>query len=291
LGRYVRTTGRWLSCPVRTRGWVDAYPWPGAGLRFRALIHGLRSAWMNLAAATPGRPQPFSAITVATVDSDPLARRALRAQLATEHDIELVGEAPYASKGVDLVKRHRPDLVLIAMTPGEPGCSEAIGEMFAASPRSRIIVLALDSDEDAQMRALRAGAAGWLLKSIDLEVLPRVLRRVQAGEAAVPRALGNRLLEETIGDGILDRNRLRPIRSSLSRREWEVIDLLVEGATTARIADQLQIRPATVRTHVKHILGKLRVHSREEAIRYVERVRQGSAEPRMSRTAQVSTTN
>jgi DNA-binding NarL/FixJ family response regulator len=246
---------------------------------------------MNVAAATPSRSQPPSAITVATVDGDPLARHALRVQLATEHDIQLVGEAPYASKGVELVKRHQPDLVLIAMTPRDPRCNEAIGEMFAVSPRSRIIVLALDSNEDAQMRALRAGAAGWLLKSIDLEVLPRVLRRVRAGEAAVPRALGNRLLEETIGDGILDRNRMRPVRSALTRREWEVVDLLVEGATTWGIAEQLDIRPATVRTHVKHILRKLGVHSREEAIRYVERLRQGSAELQKESLGQAATTN
>jgi two-component system, NarL family, response regulator LiaR len=235
---------------------------------------------VNVATATSGRSSPSTAITVATVDGDPLARRALREQLAPESDIDLVGEASDASTGVDLVKKQQPDLVLMAISRRDRKGSAAIGDMLRASPGTRIIVLALEPDEDAQMRALRAGAAGWLLKSIDLEVLPRVLRRVRAGEAAVPRALGKRIAEVAMSAGTTDGTRLRPIRSSLTQREWEVIDLLAEGATTAGVADELQMSPATVRTHVKHILGKLGVHSREEAIRYVERLRPGGLEPR-----------
>jgi two-component system, NarL family, response regulator LiaR len=236
------------------------------------------SGCMNVAAPGPGRSSPSPAITVATVDGDPLARRAVREQLASEEDIELVGEAADASSGVDLVKRQQPDLVLTAITPPDRNGSAAIRQMLAVSPPTRIIVLALEPDEEAPMHALRAGASGWLLKSIDLEILPRVLRGVCAGEAAVPRAFGKRVLEETIGAGRADRNRLRPIRSSLTQREWEVIDLLVEGATTAGIAEELDVSPATVRTHVKHVLGKLGVHSRDEAIRRVERLRHGAVD-------------
>jgi two-component system, NarL family, response regulator LiaR len=228
--------------------------------------------FVDAPAATSGRSPPSPAITVATVDGDPLARRALREQLAPESDIDLVGEAPDASTGVDLVKRQQPDLVLIAISRRDRHGSAAIGEMVRASPGTRIIVLALELDEDAQMRFLRAGAAGWLLKSIDLEVLPRVLRGVRAGEAAVPRAFCKRIVEVARVAEKADGTRLRPIRSSLTRREWEVIDLLAEGATTAGIAHTLELSPATVRTHVKHILRKLGVHSREDAISHVERL-------------------
>jgi two-component system, NarL family, response regulator LiaR len=206
------------------------------------------------------------------VDGDPLARRALREQLASESDIDLVGEASDSSTGVDLVKRQHPDLVLMSISPGDRHGSAVIDEMLRASPGTRIIVLALELDEETQMRFLRAGAAGWLPKSIDLEVLPRVLRGVRAGEAAVPRAFGKRIVEMAMVTGRTDGTRLRPVRSSLTRREWEVIDLLAEGTTTAGIADALQMSPATVRTHVKHILRKLGVHSREEAISCVERL-------------------
>jgi DNA-binding NarL/FixJ family response regulator len=228
---------------------------------------------VNVAAASPGRSSPSPTITVATVEGDPLARRALREQLATESDIDLVGEASDAAGGVDLVKRKQPDLVLIAISRRDQNGSSAIDEMLRASPRTRIIVLALEEDQESQMRLLRAGAAGWLLKSIDLEVLPRVLRGVRAGEAAVPRALGKRILEVAMAAGKTGDTRLRPVRSPLTRREWEVIDLLAEGATTPGIAAELQMSPATVRTHVKHILRKLGVHSREEAIRCAERLR------------------
>jgi NarL family two-component system response regulator LiaR len=231
---------------------------------------------VNVAAPTPGRSSPPQAITVVTVDGDPLARRALRAKLATERDLDLVGEAADASHGVELVAGHQPDLVLIAVTSPDQHSTDTIEEMITASPRTRIIVLALEGDEAAQIQLLRAGAAGWLLKSVDPEVLPRVLRAVHAGEAAVPRALCKRVVKEAIGPGCWNRNRLRPIRSSLTGREWEVIDLLAEGAATADIAGELQVSQATVRTHVKHILGKLGVHSRNEAVRHVEQFRQAA---------------
>jgi DNA-binding NarL/FixJ family response regulator len=223
--------------------------------------------------SSSGQSSPRQAITVVTVDGDPLARRALRAQLAAERGLELVGEAPNASAGVSLVCERQPDVVLIAISAGDPDSSDAISEMVTASPHTGIIVLAIEHDEDAQMRFLRAGAAGWLMKSVDLEVLPRVLRGVHAGEAAVPRTLCKRIVTEAIGTVRIDRNRLRPVRSPLTGREWEVVDLLAEGATTAGVASELQLSPATVSTHIKHILRKLGVHSRDEAVRQVERLR------------------
>jgi two-component system nitrate/nitrite response regulator NarL len=217
-----------------------------------------------------------SAITVAIVDGDPLARRALCACLTAEHDFKIIGEASNASEGMDLVGRQRPDQVLLEFVAPDRTVGDAIGELVRRSPGTACIVLALREDEDAQIRALRAGASGWLLKSIDLELLPRILRGVRNGEAAVTRALGTRLLREAVGVGPGDMRRFRPVRSSLTEREWEVADLLVEGATTSQIAETLQVSTATVRTHVKHILGKLGMHSREEAIRYVQRVRNSS---------------
>jgi len=232
------------------------------------------------AATPPGRSSPSQVITVVTVDGDPLARRALHAQLSTERDLELVGEAPDASTGVEVVRSRQPDLALIAVTPDDQHSTDAISKMLTVSPHTRTLVLALEGSEDAQMRLLRAGAVGWLLKSIDPDVLPRVLRCVHSGEAAVPRALGMRVVKEALGSPSIDRKRLRPIRSPLTRREWEVIDLLVEGASTASIANELQLSSATVRTHVKHILGKLGVHSRNEAIRHVEWLRrEGEGSP------------
>lgn len=242
----------------------------------RPLIGHVASDPVDVGPPTSGRSSSSQTITVVTVDGDPLARRALRAQLATEPDFDLLGEATNTPTGVDLVSEEQPDLALVAVTASDQYSSDAIGEMARVSPNTRIIVLAIERDEDTQMQFLRAGAAGCLMKSVDLEVLPRVLRGVHAGEAAVPRSLCKRVVTEAIGNGGPDRTRLRPIRSSLTQREWEVVDLLAEGATTADLARELQLSQATVRTHIKHILGKLGVHSRDEAVRHVEQLRHGA---------------
>jgi NarL family two-component system response regulator LiaR len=195
-------------------------------------------------------------------------------QLDAEDDLEVVGEAPDATTAIDLLTSQRPDLALIDFTLPDRTSSEVITEMRAVSPQTSIVVLALETaDQGAQMSALRAGAAGWLPKSIDPAVLPRVLRGVWTGEAAVTRALCARILQEVFGHQNPNLRRLRPVRSSLTQREWEVVDLLADGATTAEITEELRVKPATVRTHIKHILGKLGAHSREEAIRRVERLR------------------
>ncbi|HKH40978.1 MAG TPA: response regulator transcription factor [Solirubrobacterales bacterium] len=212
-------------------------------------------------------------LAVAIVDGDPLARRAIRTRLAAEDDLVVVGEASDSATGIELVWNRRPDMVLIALSLPDRSGSEAMREMLTISPQTRVIVLAVDPDEDAQMHALRMGAAGCLPKATDLEVLPRVLRGVRAGEAAVTRALATRVLEQV---RMLDRgglDRFRPVRSSLTQREWEVLDLLVEGTPMREIARQLDISLTTVRSHVKHVHGKLGVHSRDEAVRYVKRLR------------------
>lgn len=117
-------------------------------------------------------------------------------RIAAEGDIELAGEAPDASTGVELVREQRPDVVLIELALPDRSGADAMREILTVSPETSVIMLAVEADETTQLRALQAGAAGFLLKSFDLDVLPRVLRGVRAGEAAVSRALATRLLEE-----------------------------------------------------------------------------------------------
>jgi DNA-binding NarL/FixJ family response regulator len=117
-------------------------------------------------------------------------------RLAAEDDIGLVGEAPDASTGIELVRDQRPDLVLIELELRDRSGTDAMREILTISPEIRVIMLAADADETTQLQALQAGAAGFLLKSIDLDILPRVLRGVRAGEAAVSRSVAMRLVEE-----------------------------------------------------------------------------------------------
>ncbi len=122
------------------------------------------------------------------------------------------------------------------------------------------------------MRGLRAGAAGYLSKEVELEALPRALRGAIDGEAAISRRLAMQLIQHyrtapTGGAG------LRPVRSRLTDREWEVLDILATGATTDEIAKSLVLSPETVRSHLKNLYRKLEVNSREEAVRAASQMR------------------
>jgi DNA-binding NarL/FixJ family response regulator len=144
----------------------------------------------------PGPSRSVPAITVAIVDGDLLFRNALRLRLAPEGDIELIGEASDASAGIELVRQQRPDLVLVDLAlPDRSGC-DTLREIIILAPETRVIMLAAQAHETTQVEALRAGAVGFLLKTIDLDVLPRVLRGVRSGEAAVSRSVAMRLVEE-----------------------------------------------------------------------------------------------
>jgi DNA-binding NarL/FixJ family response regulator len=119
----------------------------------------------------------------------------LRLRLAAESDIELVGEAPDAFTGIELVRNQRPELVLLELALPDRSGTDAMREILIIAPEITVIMLAADADETTQLEALQAGAAGFLLKSIDLEILPRILRGVRAGEAAVSRSVAMRLVE------------------------------------------------------------------------------------------------
>ena len=117
-------------------------------------------------------------------------------RLAAEDDFELVGEAPDASTGIELVSDQRPDLVLVEFVLPDRSGTDAMREILTISSETSVIMLAADADEATQLQVLQAGAAGFLQKSIDLDILPRVLRGVRAGEAAVSRSVAMRLVEE-----------------------------------------------------------------------------------------------
>jgi NarL family two-component system response regulator LiaR len=122
---------------------------------------------------------------------------------------------------------------------------------------------------------LRAGAAGFLTKDVDINVVPRALLGALEGEAVISRRLGMRLVERLrhAPDGATG---LRPVKSPLTPREWEVIDLLYEGRTTDQIAEILVLSTETVRSHVKHILRKLDARTRAEAVAIAQQMRGAS---------------
>lgn len=208
-------------------------------------------------------------LRVLLADPDPLVRGVIRDQLRTAGFV-VVADTGDGREAVELVRFYRPELAVIeTRLTGIEGTS-AIRAMTHDAPQTRVVVLCADDDEELGLRVLQAGAVGYLTKGQDAPALPRVLAKVAQGEAAVPRTLAMRVLESL--RRMPDRG-WRPLHSQLTTREWEVVELLAQGAGTYDIADELVLSPATVYGHVKNIMRKLDVRSRDEAIAAAEKLR------------------
>jgi DNA-binding NarL/FixJ family response regulator len=201
---------------------------------------------------------------VLIADDHPPTRAGVR--LALERGgFTICGEAWTAASAIEQALREKPDLCLldIHMPGGGIAAASAIADRV---PSTSIVMLTVSQEDDDLFEALKAGAAGYLLKTTDPDRLPHALEGVLRGEAALPRSLVMRVVDEF---------RRRPQRrrlpgqaglQNLTIREWEVLELLAEGRTTAEIANKLFISRATVRTHVASTLRKLRASDREAAV-------------------------
>lgn len=209
-------------------------------------------------------------------DDDPMARRTVKDALQ-EAGITVIAEATNGREALELATYYAPDVVVMdVVMPGVDGI-EATRRIKAARPEVKVIVLTASDDEEVGLQALRQGAAGFLNKTIDLTALPRAIRGVCEGEAAVTRVMMMRIIER-LRRTSEDNAGMRPVKSVLSVREWEVLDLLCAGATTDGIADELVLSIETVRSHVKNILRKLKVSSRAQAIEVAKTMREHQPE-------------
>jgi two-component system, NarL family, response regulator LiaR len=198
------------------------------------------------------------------VDDDPMARRLVRDALELA-DIVVIAEAGSGREAVELVQFYKPDIVLMdVVMPGMDGI-EATRRIIRALPDARVVMLTRSDDDELGLLGLRAGAVGFLTKDVDISAIPRAVRGAHAGEAAISRHLSMKLVERmrSLPEGGVG---TRPVRSTLTPREWEVLDLLCEGQSTAAIADSLVLSLETVRSHIKNLMRKLGVRTREEAV-------------------------
>jgi DNA-binding NarL/FixJ family response regulator len=219
----------------------------------------------------PGRGDRSEPLRAIVADDDALARRLVR-DVLQEDGIVVIAEAPGGREAIELSLHYEPDVVLMdVVMPGIDGVA-ATREIVRRAPGVRVVMLTCSDDPAVALMALRAGACGFLSKSLDLAALPRTLRGVAAGEAAVSRQLTSYLIDvvRRVRD---DGAGLRPIRSRLSPREWEVLDALCQGMSTDAIAAALVLSPETIRSHAKSIMRKLGVRSRTEAVEVARRIR------------------
>jgi DNA-binding NarL/FixJ family response regulator len=205
-------------------------------------------------------------LRITLADDHPPTRAGVRRALE-DAGWEVCAESSDAKAAVEAALEHRPDVVLLDIHMPGGGGIEAAAQIVSAVPDAAVVMLTVSRNDEDLFNALRAGASGYLLKDMDPDRLAMALEGVLKGEAALPRSLVARLMEEFRGRG--RRRMTLPNRRAvnLTDREWEVLEAMGEGLRTAQIAARLGVSAVTVRTHVSAILRKLQVPDRAAAIR------------------------
>ena len=210
-------------------------------------------------------------LRVIVADDDPLARRVVRDALEAG-GIIVIAEAANGREAVELSLYYKPDVVLMDLVMPEVDGIQATRRILEREPDVEVVILTSSDDDEVGIVGLRAGASGFLNKRAGVDALPRALRGAVAGEAVVSRRLTMRLVD-TMRRTRPDGAGIRPVRSRLTPREWEVLDLLCTGQSTDEIAATLVLSSETVRSHIKNLLRKLGVSSRQAAVKEAHRMR------------------
>ncbi|QKW52918.1 response regulator transcription factor [Streptomyces buecherae] len=202
-------------------------------------------------------------VRVLLVDDDPLVRAGLRLMLGGSTGVEIVGEAADGTEVGPLVRRHSPDVVLMDIRMPTLDGLAATEELRSAERPPEVIVLTTFHADEHVLRALRAGAAGFLLKDTPPAEIVAAVHRVAAGDPVLSPAVTQQLIEHVAGAGQdLRRSRARGLLGQLNDREREVALAVGEGKSNAEIGTALYMSVATVKTHVSRILTKLDLNNR-----------------------------
>jgi DNA-binding NarL/FixJ family response regulator len=208
-------------------------------------------------------PEP---IRVLIADDHAVVREGLRSFFELQEDMEVVGEAADGAEAVALAGELHPDVVLMDLVMPNLNGVEAMRRMREQALTTRVIVLTSFLDEEQVLPAMRAGAAGYLLKNVEPQELARAVRTAHAGEALIDPTVAARLVDtlakEDVDDGY----------GRLTAREQEVLGLIGRGLSNKRIALELGVAEKTVKTHVSHVLAKLGLADRTQAALYVNRL-------------------
>ena len=192
-------------------------------------------------------------IRILSVDDHPIFRDGIGALLAGQADLRLIAEAANGREAVEQFRAHRPDVTLMDLQMPEMNGVEAISEIRAECPSARVIVLTTYVGDSQVLRALEAGAQGYLLKSALRKELPETIRLVHAGHKRIAPEVATELAEHATDD-------------DLSHRELDVLKLVASGNANKMIAAHLSITEETVKGHVKNILAKLAANDRTHAV-------------------------
>jgi two-component system, NarL family, response regulator len=192
-------------------------------------------------------------IRILTVDDHPLLRDGIASLVGTQTDMKVIGEASSGREAVEMFRKHRPDVTLMDLRMADMNGMEAITRIIAEFPDAKIIVLTTYSGDAQIVRALKAGAQGYLLKGLLRKELLETIRAVFAGKKRVSPEVASQVAEYAAD-------------SSLTTREIDVLQLVAQGNANKLVADRLNITEDTVKAHVRSILSKLGASDRTHAV-------------------------
>jgi DNA-binding NarL/FixJ family response regulator len=206
-------------------------------------------------------------IRVAVADDQALVRLGLRVLIESEDDVELVGEAADGRQALELVRRTRPDVVLMDVRMPVMDGLEALRAITedAALAATRVVVLTTFELDEYVFEALRSGASGFLIKDTEPADILRAIRVVAGGDSLLSPTVTRRVIGEFAGRPSRHRQP-PPSLDPLTEREREVVALVAEGLTNDQIAERLFVSPATVRTHVGRAMSKLDARDRAQLV-------------------------
>jgi RNA polymerase sigma factor (sigma-70 family) len=206
-------------------------------------------------------------VRVLLADDEELVRAGFRLILATEDDIEVIGEAGNGAEAVELARELDPDVILMDIQMPEVDGLEATRQIAALGREetSRVLILTTFEQDEYVYEALRAGASGFLLKRTPAADLVSAVRVVAAGEALLAPSVTRRLIDQFAQRPDDSRRDSRAL-SELTEREREVLALIAHGLSNAEIAEQLVLSEGTVKTHIKRIFMKLEIRDRAQAV-------------------------
>ncbi len=197
--------------------------------------------------------QPSKRITVLVVDDHPMIRDGIAGAVNGEPDMTLVGEATNGQEAIDAFRLHRPDITLMDLQMPGVGGTEALQSIRSEFTTARIIVLTTYGGDAQAVRALRAGAQGYLLKSMLRKDLLHTIRLVHSGKRCIPPEIAERIAEHFDQD-------------ALTAREIDVLRLVANGHSNKITAQRLSISEDTVKNHMSNILSKLTANDRTHAV-------------------------
>jgi DNA-binding NarL/FixJ family response regulator len=199
-------------------------------------------------------------VRLVVVDDHALFRAGLVSLLAGMQDFQVIGEAGNGQEAVEMIQRTQPDIVLLDVNMPIMNGVETVSALRQGGKKCKILMLTISKHEDDLFGAINAGADGYLLKNAEPDELRKAILQVAEGKSVLSPEVTRSVLKAVAGgQGVV-------LDGGLSKRELEVLECLAQGKTTLQIASDLYVSENTVKTHVRHILGKLEAANRAEAV-------------------------